>query len=151
MFKLVKRPAYWQPVKWQSLEDGGVAVENLVELKLVRLGIDDFRTLWGETPPDGDRAAWRKWNFDRFKQCVSDWRKIADANGSEASFADELIGQLLDEPGFPEAFGETYVRFWRGIPEEVVGNSEPSPAGGPATGGAATAGATGTATLSADR
>lgn len=120
----------WIPVWWDELGDGGAVVRNRVELKLERIGREEFNRLWAPIPDDAtaaERAANDRMLFDRL---VKDWRGIAVHPGEPAPFTPDHTNWLLDQPTFPGAFGEAYLRFWQAIPETRLGNLEPSPAGG---------------------
>lgn len=153
MFTLVKDPAHWWPVTFDVPADGGTAVTQTVELKLVRLGLDEYRELWSgpiaaavairrgeQTPPSPDDNKMR--DRQLFDRCVRGWRQIVDPEGSPLPFSEPWISQMIDVGNFLEGFGAAYISFWHAIPETTRGNSVPSPDGGQATVDAAPAAAT---------
>ncbi|HPU15384.1 MAG TPA: hypothetical protein PK808_04810 [Polymorphobacter sp.] len=153
MFALVNEPASWWPVNFEVPADGGEVAAQSVDLKFARLGALDYKALWGTAyadaqavgegkipPPTASEMATR--NRQMFNRCVRGWRNIVDGEGSPLPFADPYIDQLLDVGGFPEAFGLAYLKFWNAVPETILGNSAPSPDGGPATADAAPTAAT---------
>lgn len=153
-FVLSKEPAAWWPVVLRFPTDGGEVAEHRLELKFVRLGFADFNAEWGgaleearaivsgQPIPQRSTEEVAARNRRLFDRCVRSWRNIVDGEGSPLPFSEPHIGDLLDLPGFPEAFGDAYWNFWRAMPEIVQGNSVLSPDGGPATAPAAAAAAT---------
>lgn len=126
-FCLVKEPTAWWPVRFNVPADGGVVIEQQVEVKFARLSRADFQAHFGLAAQE---AADENANRRLFDRVVRDWRGIADEKGASVPFADPWIGLFLDVPGVPEAFGRAYGAFWAAQPEAVLGNSERSPAGG---------------------
>lgn len=138
-FVLVDKPAHWWPVTWNSPADGGTVTSNTIELKFIRVGAEEFVKISTAISDGMSAEEVKAYNVDLFRRLVVDWRKIVLPNGEPVPFKDEFIAQMSDVGGFGEAWATAYGRFWKAIPETVLGNSEPSPAGGPASGDAAAA------------
>lgn len=144
MFRLVKEAQSPWPVHIRMVDPAGAVVEQTLTLRLVRVGVAEFETLFGAQPA-GTAAEVKAQNRAIFDRVVRGWDDLVDANDRPIPFTPEAIEELLDYPGFGSAFGKAYVGFWAAIPEEREKNSGPSPAGGPEaateTGGAATSSA----------
>lgn len=126
-FCLVKEPTAWWPVRFNVPADGGRVIEETVEVKFARLSRSDFQASFGAAAQaDADEGVNRRL-FDRV---VRDWRGIAGEDGAMLPFKDPWIDMFLNVPGVPEAFGRAYASFWAAQPEAVLGNFEPSSAGG---------------------
>lgn len=130
-YKLSKKPTAWWPVVMKVSVDGGQVEEQRFELRYVRLGRAEFNELWRANTEGHTSEQVRDHNRKLFDASVVAWRGLEDEHGTPARFEGELIDQLLDEPGFPEAFSLSYLSFWSALPEMIQGNSAPSPAGGP--------------------
>jgi hypothetical protein len=136
MFDLLSRPLVFIPVKWKGVAEGkegeAVPVEHAIDVQveiLDRVEFDkwiDMNRKDGDTPdvdPAGELAI--------FKTVAKGWRKIR-MNGSTAQFTDDNIARMLRYPGFVGAFGEAYMETWAGRVAVREGNSDGSPANGPA-------------------
>lgn len=127
MFKLVTEVVAPWPVKWSVVAASGAVEEAEITLEFRRVGLTEFRELFGAQPDGSDVIAHNRRLFDRL---VTGWSGVLGADGRELPFAEENIQALLDFPGFATAFGRAYAEFWAAIPEEREKNSAPSPAGG---------------------
>lgn len=143
MFVLVKEPVCRWPVRWSVVEADGAVVEKEIALRFVKVGQEEFTTLFNVEVAEVDAKANNRRYFNRL---VRGWEDVVDQDKAAVPFDDEHIELLLDYPGFAEAFGRAYVSFWLARPEERRKNSEPSPDGGPATAAAQTAEAPASAT-----
>jgi hypothetical protein len=119
-FRFVKNAAVWWPVRWQLAIDGGRTEEVSIELKFQRVRVSEIEEI---------RALE---NVDFVLRTAADWRGVLDEAGKPAPFERELVGQLMDQPGVAEAIGRAWGGFLTATPESRLGNSVPSPAGGPA-------------------
>jgi hypothetical protein len=144
MFVLVTDLTAPWPVSWKGVDASGQVVDQSLTLFFRRVGVEEFRRLF-ESAEETDGPAIAARNRQLFDRLVAGWEGVVDAGGRPLPFAAPAIGALLDYPGFAEAFGEAYSRFWLAIPEEREKNSVPSPAGGRATGPNHAAGTAGTA------
>jgi hypothetical protein len=131
MFRLVTEVEAPWPVRFEVVNEAGAVEEAEITLTFRRIGLKEFRALFGQPPGDGeDVIAHNRQLFDRL---VTGWKGVVDAGGKPLAFTDENIEALLDFPGFATAFGRAYSEFWSALPEAREKNSAPSPAGGPAT------------------
>lgn len=122
-FVIKKGATTWWPVSWAEPVDGGDTVKCRIELKFRRLGVEESKA---GAPQAGD-LGFIKW-------VASDWRDITDDAGRAAPFDDETLIEMVARPAFMIAVGEAYNAFLLALPETRLGNSDPSPAGGPAAG-----------------
>lgn len=140
MFVLVKEPVCRWAVKWPVVEADGAVVDKELTLRFVKVGQREFEEMFSSdeaaTEAAKDFSGHNRRVFDRL---VRGWDGIVDGAGHPLGFSPENIDLLLDYPGFAAALGKAYVSFWLAQPEEREKNSVPSPAGGPATAGVATA------------
>jgi hypothetical protein len=134
-FVIKKGATTWWPVSWAEPVDGGETVQCRIEMKFRRLSVEESKA--GQPQP-GD-LGFIKW-------VAVDWRHITDDAGRAAPFDDETLIEMVARPAFMIAVGEAYNAFLLALPETRLGNSDPSPAGGPAA-GAKTADQPDTATL----
>ena len=77
------------------------------------------------------KAATQERDLASFKRVVKGWRKVV-SNGRPVQFTDDNILKLLKWPGFAVAFGNAYKDAFSAKLETREGNSEGSPANGPA-------------------
>lgn len=146
MFRLVTEIRAPWPVKWRVVDASGAVTEAALTLQFVRVDTPTFRGLFqdgGADAPPADDALIEATNRRLFDRLVKGWADVVGADGAPLPFEDPHITTLLRFPGFAEAFGNAYTRFWMALPEEREKNSPSSPAGGPpataaATGAAAT-------------
>lgn len=145
MFDLLAKPLLWIPVIWDGLAPGegeevAQPIEHRIDVQVEILDRDAF-TEWlrGGTADAGtaadaddeafDPAARAAHELASFKAVASNWRKVV-AGGAALPFNDENVALMLRVPGFVPAFGQAYVKAFRGQAEERVGNSESSPNNG---------------------
>lgn len=122
-FVFVRGAVTWWPVKWFEPADGGVTVENTIQLRFKR-------TPWGE-----EVDALYKLDVVPFIEAVAtDWRGIIDDADRPVAFEADAIAEMAGRPAFGEAVGAAYLEFLRAVPATRLGNSEASLAGGPAAG-----------------
>lgn len=119
-FRIVRSAAVWWPVIWQEAADGGGVEECRIEVKFKRLTISQFKAF--ETKEIAEVLA----------EVALDWRGIDDDAGRPVPFTPEAVAQLLDMPNLPSALAIAWGRCFAAMPETRLGNSGPSPAGGPA-------------------
>lgn len=120
-FVIKKGATAWWPVSWAEPVDGGETVQCRIELKFRRLSKEEAATVVTE-----DAA------FIRF--VATDWRHITDEAGRPAPFDEENVTEMAARPAFSIAVAEAFGAFTQALPETRLGNSDPSPAGGPAAG-----------------
>lgn len=147
-FTIVKDPTSWYPVHYATLDDEGGQVVNEIDLKFVRLDLEEYLGLFAAANPGDDAAPLTPaekvaLNRKAFDRVVRDWRGVL-VGASKAPFEGEYIDALLKVSTFPASFGAAYVDFWNAVPASRLGNSVPSPAGGLATAADQTAAATAT-------
>jgi hypothetical protein len=130
MFRLVTEVEAPWPVRFEVVNEAGAVETAEITLTFRRIGLKEFRALFGPLPEDRDVIAYNRQLFDRL---VTGWKGVLDGAGKPLAFTDENIEALLDFPGFAAAFGRAYSEFWSALPEAREKNSAPSPAGGPAT------------------
>lgn len=144
-FRIVKNPRAWRAVKWNDVAEDGSIVTNQILAQFERVDAETFVELFG--PRDFDTAAEKTAHDAKvFARVVRGWRDFEGPDGLAAEFSAANIADLLAEPQFPGGLVLAYIDYWRALPEERLGNSKPSPDGGPATAVAMTAETPATAT-----
>lgn len=134
MFTLVTDITASWPVRWNVVDAAtGQVKEAELRLHFRRIGVDEYRRLFQPEDQPADAAGIEQQNRRLFNRLVAGWEDVVGADGKPLSFEDPHIATLLDFPGFAEAFGQAYTRFWLALPEEREKNSAASPAGGLAT------------------
>lgn len=119
-FRFVKNAAVWWPVTIDVPTDGGTVEQQRFELKFKRMTVPESQGL-------NDLNA-----IDFLKAVAIDWRGVED-DGKPVPFTPENAVLLLDQQvGLAAAVVNAWTKFWFAEPETRLGNSEPSPAGGPA-------------------
>ena len=131
MFKLVKDPVSKWPVRWNSVSPDGEIVEQVLKLKIVRIGRDEFNRIFH----DDSVSLSAEDELDNFLRIVKDWEDVVDADGAPLPFSRDGAAALLDLPGFVLAWTVSYVEFWTGRPREREKNSATLPAGRQAAAG----------------
>jgi len=138
-FDLLDAPLVYIPVKFPGLAvgDGGeaVAIEHEVEIQIELLDRDELVD-WmqkANTSATANVTEQRKSGeeIEVFKRVAKGWRGIV-VNGKVAPFTDKNLDALLRKPSFVERFATAYLEAWNGKVATREGNSEGSPANGPA-------------------
>lgn len=134
MFKLVKERTAWRPVVWNSVGEDGSIIENRIEMKFRVVGRSEFAELFLGAQSDEVGADALEKDMALARRIVAeDWRGVGDEKGVALSFRWELLQQLMDTPGFAQAFGDACLKLYQALPEIREKNSGASPASGPAT------------------
>ena len=118
-FRFVKNAAVWWPVTVDVPADGGTVEQKRFELKFKRLKVSEIEEIR------------QLGNVDFVLRTAVDWRGLDD-EGKAVPFGASTIAEIMDEPGVAEAIGRAWGSFLTATPETRLGNSGPSPAGGPA-------------------
>ena len=111
---------WWPVIVMQGIDGGVVAEAGRFDIKFRRVArseIEAIRAL--------DDAAF-------VARVATAWRGVIDGDGMALPFTPTGIAQALDVMGVAEAIGTAWGKFVAGIAETRLGNSEASPAGGPA-------------------
>lgn len=135
-FDLLDRPLLYIPVKWPGLgvDDDGKAkpVEHSVEVQIELLDSDEANAWIDESSKEPEDVAARDaHSLASFKRVAKGWRGVK-AGTRTADFSDDNIARMLRAPGFSYAFGTAYAEAMRGKVAIREGNSDGSPAPGPA-------------------
>lgn len=110
----------WWPVMVAVAIDGGNVEQQTFEVKFKRLdvaGIEAARQL--------QDPAW-------VAATILDWRGVHIGDDGQLPFNAENVDVLLAQPNLAAALGTAWAAFVSAQPETRLGNSEASPAGGPA-------------------
>jgi hypothetical protein len=122
-YVIKKGAAIWWPVKWLEPADGGLVVEQQIEVKFRRVTREGFADLKATADAEDDAA---------FVQRIAlDWRGVADEEGPLA-FTETNIRRMLEIEGWATAVGAAFAKCHFAQGETRLGNSAGSPAGGPA-------------------
>lgn len=131
-FRIVKNPRAWRAVQWNDVAEDGSIVTNQILAHFERVDAETFVALFG--PRSFDTAADKTAHDAKiFARVVRGWRDFEGPDGLAAEFSAVNIADLLAEPLFPAGLELAYIDYWRALPEQRLGNSEPSPDGGLAT------------------
>lgn len=139
MFVLAHEPRAWWPVALAQPADGGRIEEAAFELRFRRLSVPDFEALLAaQTTADPALAAPAR-DLAFLVRVADDWRGVAAADGTPAPFAEPWLSRAVETPGFAEAVGRAYGRFWQAQGQAAEKNSAASRGGGPAAAAATAA------------
>ena len=135
-FDLLDRPLLYIPVKWPGLgvDDDGKAkeIEHSVEVQIELLDSDEANAWIDESVKEQkDAEAQAAHDLASFKRVAKGWRGVKSGTRT-ADFSDENIARMLRAPGFSFHFGNAYAEAMRGKVATREGNSDGSPAPGPA-------------------
>lgn len=120
-FIIVKNATTWWPVRWNVPVDGGGVTEVGFDMRFKRLGIAAFTALLEKEVDDSFLT-----------EIATDWRGIADDAGRAVAFDADGRAAMLDVAFVPMAIAAAWQNCFAAAVETRQGNSEPSPADGPA-------------------
>lgn len=110
----------WWPVHVNVPADGGTVETVTFDIKFRRYGLAQGATFSGMTDAEFITAV------------AIDWRGVVDHDSAPLAYTPTNVAKVLDVPGCAEAIGAAFRSCFHAAPETRLGNSEPSPAGGPA-------------------
>lgn len=135
MFDIADKALVWIPVRWPGLkaneDELAEPVENEIDVLAEIVDRDKLRVIFpgGEDPNEGDPAAQREAEKEKFLALVHDWRKLKNG-GSPLPFTPDNVDKLLAVPMFATGFERSYIAAWTGQVEYREKNSESSSSGG---------------------
>lgn len=133
MFKIVKSPRAWWPVKWSGVTEDGAIIENKIEMRFRMLKVDEFVELMREAgavqmaaADAGTSESEQKRTSVAFADVVQriaeDWRGVAAENGETLPWAAENVALLMNEPRVFDATIAAFKEVTQGGPEIRAGN-----------------------------
>jgi hypothetical protein len=107
MFKLAQSPEFWARVTFDLQTDDGKRVPGAFDLRFKRMSVTALRELSEQQRDSGadDRAFLR--------EIVTDWRGVADEDGSEVPFTKDGLDGLFERGLSPAILAA----FYRALPK----------------------------------
>ncbi len=107
-YRIVSKPRAWWPVTWPGVTEDGAVIENSIRLRFVLHKVDDRQSIEDQIADKvkaansasaaGDKVQESALYRDALLLFAEDWDGVQDERGSDLSWNEENVRQLMNEP-----------------------------------------------------